>query len=68
VNLNGVYAVGDSEHDIVAARLVSARPVLVRTGKGKRTQKKSKVLTNVPVYDDLAAFTDDLLSGTLPAN
>jgi len=68
VNLNGVYAVGDSEHDIVAARLVSARPVLVRTGKGKRTQKKSKALANVPVYADLAAFTDDLLSGTLPAN
>lgn len=68
VNLNGVYAVGDNEHDIVAARLVSARPVLVRTGNGKRTQKKSKALADVPVYDDLAAFTDDLLSGTLPAN
>lgn len=68
VNLSGVYSVGDSERDIIVARLVSARPVLVRTGKGKRTQKKSKVLADVPVFEDLAAFTDNLLSGKLPAN
>jgi D-glycero-D-manno-heptose 1,7-bisphosphate phosphatase len=68
VNLSGVYSVGDSERDIIAARLVSARPVLVRTGKGKRTLKKSKALADVPVFEDLAAFTDNLLSGKLPAN
>ena len=67
VNLNGVYAVGDSERDVVAARELSARPVLVRTGKGKRTLKKSKTLNDVPVFDDLAAFADSLLSGALPA-
>jgi D-glycero-D-manno-heptose 1,7-bisphosphate phosphatase len=68
VNLSGVYSVGDSERDIIVARLVSARPVLVRSGKGKRTQKKSKALADVPVFEDLAAFTDNLLSGKLPAN
>jgi D-glycero-D-manno-heptose 1,7-bisphosphate phosphatase len=68
VNLTGVYAVGDSERDVAAARLVSARPVLVRTGKGKRTIKKSKALTDVPVFDDLTAFTDAFLTGKLPAN
>jgi D-glycero-D-manno-heptose 1,7-bisphosphate phosphatase len=68
VNLSGVYSVGDSERDIIVARLVSARPVLVRSGKGKRTLKKSKVLADVPVFEDLAAFTDNLLSGKLPAN
>jgi D-glycero-D-manno-heptose 1,7-bisphosphate phosphatase len=68
VNLNGVYSVGDSERDIIVARLVSARPVLVRSGKGKRTLKKSKALADVPVFEDLAAFTDNLLSGKLPAN
>lgn len=67
INLQGVYAVGDSERDIVVARAVQAQPVLVRTGKGKRTQKKSQQLDGVPVYDDLAAFTDALLSGELPA-
>src|SRR3989344_2378610 len=34
IGLNGVCAVGDSERDVVAARAVAARPVLVRTGKG----------------------------------
>jgi D-glycero-D-manno-heptose 1,7-bisphosphate phosphatase len=68
VNLSGVYSVGDSERDIIVARLVSARPVLVRSGKGKRTLKKSKALADVPVFEDLAAFTDNLLSGKLPAN
>ena len=67
INLNGVYAVGDSERDVVAARALSARPVLVRTGKGKRTLKKNKTLSDVPVFDDLAAFADSLLSGALPA-
>jgi D-glycero-D-manno-heptose 1,7-bisphosphate phosphatase len=67
VNLAGVYAVGDSERDVLAARAVAARPILVRTGKGRRTLKKSKLLAGVPVFDDLAAFTDALLAGKLAA-
>ncbi len=67
VNLTGMYAVGDTERDMAAARLVSARPVLVRTGKGRRTLKKSKTLADIPVFDDLAAFTDALLTGKLPS-
>ncbi|MFQ5994311.1 MAG: D-glycero-beta-D-manno-heptose 1,7-bisphosphate 7-phosphatase [Acidiferrobacterales bacterium] len=62
VNLNRVYAVGDSERDIVAARRVSASPILVRTGKGNETLEQSNELTGVPVFDSLAAFTDALLS------
>jgi len=42
--------------------------VLLRTGKGKRTLKKSKLLADVPVFDDLAAFTDGLLTGKLAAS
>ena len=68
VNLNGVYAVGDSERDVAAARLVSARPVLVRTGKGRRVLRKNKALADVPLFDDLAGFTDALLTGKLPAS
>lgn len=64
-DLSGVYAVGDSERDLVAARTVGARPVLVRTGKGLRTLKKLKELADVPVYADLAAFTEALLTGEL---
>ena len=67
VNLSGVYAVGDSERDIIAARDVLARPVLVRTGKGRRTLKSSLQLEGVPVYDNLSAFTAALLAGEIPA-
>src|SRR6266566_6610805 len=68
-NLVGVYAVGDSERDITAARAVGAWPVLVRTGKGERTlKKKSEALKGVPVFDNLAAFTEALLSGELRAD
>jgi D-glycero-D-manno-heptose 1,7-bisphosphate phosphatase len=65
VNLRGVYAVGDSERDALAARAVAARPVMVRTGKGERELKKSENLKGVPVFADLAAFTDALLSGEM---
>lgn len=67
VSLGGVYAVGDSERDVLAARAVMARPVLVRTGKGKLTAKRGRQIADVPVYDDLAAFTDALAAGELPA-
>ncbi len=60
-----VYAVGDSARDLVAAKAVGARPALVRTGKGLRTLRKSKDLDGVPVFDDLAAFTDALVTGRL---
>ena len=62
VSLNGVPAVGDSVRDIEAARLTGAAPILVRTGKGQRTLDQGVDLEQVPVYDNLAAFVDDLLS------
>jgi D-glycero-D-manno-heptose 1,7-bisphosphate phosphatase len=65
VNLNGVWTVGDSERDITAAAAVGAKAALVRTGKGQRTLKKNKSLDGVPVFADLAAFTDALLAGDL---
>lgn len=65
-NLQDVYAVGDSERDIVAARSVGMRPVLVRTGKGDRTLKKNKKLgVGLLICADLAAFADALISGSL---
>jgi D-glycero-D-manno-heptose 1,7-bisphosphate phosphatase len=65
VSFEDVYAVGDSERDLVAATTAGARPVLVRTGKGLRTLRKSKRLDGVPVFDDLAAFTDALVTGLI---
>jgi len=63
--LRGVLVVGDSERDLLAARAVSAVPVLVRTGKGRDTQRTGRDLEGVPVFDDLAGFTDALLAGEL---
>jgi D-glycero-D-manno-heptose 1,7-bisphosphate phosphatase len=65
MDLVGVYVIGDAERDVLAARQVMASPVLVRTGKGAQTLKQSKALADVPVFDDLAAFVDALLSGKL---
>ncbi len=67
LNLNGVYAVGDTARDVVAARAAQALPVLVRTGKGERTLAKGVDIEGVPVFNDLAAFADALLSNRLPA-
>ena len=67
ISLDGVYAVGDSERDVIAARAVAASPVLVRTGKGERALRKGKNLGEVPVFADLAAFVDGLLVGKLPS-
>ncbi len=65
ISFEDVYAVGDSARDLVAATAVGARPALVRTGKGLRTLRKSKDLDGVPVFDDLAAFTNALVTGRL---
>ena len=63
-NLAGVYVVGDSISDVLAARAAYASPVLVRTGQTALDLKEDE-LQGVPVYADLAAFTDALLSGQL---
>lgn len=63
-DLKGVYAVGDSTRDIQAARAAGARPVLVRTGKGHKSALDPKN-KGVPVFDDLLAFSQALLSGSL---
>lgn len=55
VNLEDVAFVGDSASDLQAARSAGASPILVRTGKGLRTEKEHN-LEGVPVYDDLASF------------
>jgi len=64
ISLNEVPAIGDSLRDLQAARAAGALPVLVRTGNGMEaagTLSRDESLRNVPVYDDLAAFTNDFL-------
>lgn len=66
-NLTGAYALGDTERDIVAARAGGATPIMVRTGKGARTlaDPDNVIINGTPVFDNLAAFVDSLLSEKL---
>lgn len=54
-DLAGVPAVGDSVRDLQAAAAVGAAPILVRTGKGTRTEASEALPAGTRVYDDLAA-------------
>ena len=61
--LDNVPAVGDSLRDLQASALAGASPVLVRTGNGLKTLANPEFNPDIPVYDDLAAFVNALLSG-----
>lgn len=68
ISLENTYAVGDSVRDLEAAHTAGARSALVRTGKGKKSEQQLRQLENdhplraVPIYNDLASFTDHLLA------
>jgi len=61
VDLTKVAVVGDSLRDIQAAMAAAATPVLVKTGKGKKTLKSNKGLEHIPAFDNLSSYVDDLL-------
>ncbi len=61
VDLNGVPFIGDSLRDLQAAVAVGAQPILVLTGKGKKTRKDGDLPEGTVVYDDLAAAVSSLL-------
>ena len=66
VSLRGVPAVGDSMRDLEAARAVGAVPWLVRTGKGRDTERALGGVAwrgDVRVADDLAAVAGLLTAG-----
>ena len=55
VDLAGVPAIGDSLRDLQAAVTVGAQPILVLTGKGRKTQDDPALPPGTPVFPDLAA-------------
>ena len=61
LSLEGVPFVGESLSDIQAAQAAGARPILVRSGKGRRTES-GPGLEGVPIYDDLAAYVAECLA------
>jgi D-glycero-D-manno-heptose 1,7-bisphosphate phosphatase len=60
VSLDGVYMVGDALRDLQAAAAAGAKPVLVLTGKGKKTEKDGDLPPGTLVFPDLAAFARHL--------
>ena len=60
VSLADVCMVGDAQRDVDAAAAAGARPVLVLTGKGKKTQQEGKLPQGTEVYPNLAAFAQHL--------
>ena len=60
-DLAGVPAIGDSLRDLKAAAAVGAQPVLVLTGKGRKTQDDPALPAGTPVFGDLAAAVAHIL-------
>ena len=61
-DLRDVPAVGDSLRDLLAAASMGARPLLVKTGKGKKTLAAGGLPKDTPVFDDLMAAVEYLLN------
>ena len=67
INRSGIAAadtlvVGDAERDLEAAARAGVRSVLVRTGKGRKTEAALRS-TEVRVYDDLSQLAHELVGG-----
>ncbi|HZD21668.1 MAG TPA: D-glycero-beta-D-manno-heptose 1,7-bisphosphate 7-phosphatase [Burkholderiales bacterium] len=60
IALTDTYMVGDALRDLQAAAAAGARPVLVLTGKGQKTQAEGNLPPGTQVFADLAAFAEYL--------
>ncbi|MDO8314791.1 MAG: D-glycero-beta-D-manno-heptose 1,7-bisphosphate 7-phosphatase [Rugosibacter sp.] len=61
-NLTNVPAIGDALRDLEAAVTVGAKPILVLTGKGKKTATDPELPAGTLVFPDLAAAVAHLLA------
>ena len=63
-SLENVLFVGDNINDVKAAQAAGAKPVLVKTGKGKKTSDSiaENDSMNIPVYEDLADVVNSILA------
>ncbi|MBI6780158.1 D-glycero-beta-D-manno-heptose 1,7-bisphosphate 7-phosphatase [Pseudomonas syringae] len=59
-DLRGLWFVGDSKGDLQAALAVDSQPVLVMTGKGRKTLEGG-VPAGTLIFDDLAAVAAELI-------
>jgi len=61
VSAGDMIFVGDSQRDLEAAMAFGVKPVLVLTGRGRRTRQKMSL--DVDVYDNLSEFVAGFLCG-----
>ncbi len=61
IPMDEAVAIGDEADDVLAAQAAGARAMLVKTGKGQQQLQEGLVPAGVPVHDDLAQATADLL-------
>lgn len=61
LSADGSWFVGDSLKDLQCAARKNSKPVLVKTGKGKRTLAENLELEGVTLFDSLFDFVDHLL-------
>ena len=62
IDLSGVPCVGDSLRDLEAAAKMGCQPILVLTGKGKRTQQEGNLPRKTLVFADLAEASKHLIA------
>ncbi|TAK86279.1 MAG: D-glycero-beta-D-manno-heptose 1,7-bisphosphate 7-phosphatase [Betaproteobacteria bacterium] len=59
-SLGDTYVVGDTLRDVQAAAAAGARPVLVLSGRGRKTLEEGMLPPGTAVFQDLAAFAEHL--------
>jgi D-glycero-D-manno-heptose 1,7-bisphosphate phosphatase len=62
VDLKGVPCVGDAIRDLKAAESVGGQPILVLTGKGKKTKELGDLPRKTLVFADLAEVSRHLVA------
>jgi D-glycero-D-manno-heptose 1,7-bisphosphate phosphatase len=62
IGIAGVPSIGDSLRDLEAGAKSGCVPILVLTGKGKKTKDKGGLPRGTRVYADLAAAVDALIA------
>ena len=62
IGIAGVPCIGDSLRDLEAGSKSGCVPILVLTGKGKKTREKGGLPKGTRVYADLAAAVDALIA------
>jgi D-glycero-D-manno-heptose 1,7-bisphosphate phosphatase len=60
ISLGDTYMVGDTLRDVQAAAAAGARPVLVLSGRGRKTLEEGMLPPGTAVFQDLATFAEHL--------